>query len=328
MGLLVGMRIMFHGEKPAFFLLGDSGISGFRVVPGQRIQDVLAYSNPDYRVMSWAETGAMPLDYFMQYSRGCLLAGKPQTVVIAMSPDKFIECKNPHRFFSDGVNLRWIPWNRAGKDFIHILTPRERNVALVQQASMPFYAVAELGKYLWERYVEWPSDRAKMLNPSRARNAEVSLKAAESGKARDTLRIPDDQGFANMPLARDGEFLLRTLREQGVETRVILLPIGNPDLIHATYSAHAQANLDTLKVRMRHWLEAQGQAYVDFNAPEDAAHFTGANWDDMNHLKSPAAFAYMAGRIAPLFSRPAARNPQSRISLINPDGDGSQDKRK
>ncbi len=322
------MRVTFHSNKPGVFLLGDSGIGNYRLDPGQRLQDFLERSNPKTEVDNWAEPGATPMDFFLQYSRGCALAGKPRTAIIAFSPDKFLEAPDFHRFDDGGVNLRWLPWNSTGLKLFSRLTGKERNAAIVQQASMPLYAAADLGKSLWIRYVQWPWERSQMLTPSGERKKRIEMKSIESGKAKDTLKLIGDDAFAELPLAKDCEFLLRSLREQGVETRVILLPIGNPKLIRLTYSNHAQANQDSVKARMRHWLDVQGQSYVDFNAPGEMDHFPDSTWDDMSHLKSPSAFAYMSRRIQEFLRSAAVRDVQMPYSLVNSSGeDGNADAR-
>lgn len=316
--LLVGIRCGFHDKRPTLFLLGDSGIGNYRLDPGQRFQDFLEGMSPGTKVENWAEPGATPLDFLLQYSRGSLVSGKPQSVVVAFSPDKFLDEDGLHRFDEGGQNLRWIPWNATGWKLFTRLSPKERNVAIVQQASVPFYAVADLGKSLWIRYVQWPWERSRMRTATLERRKKIEAKSIECGKARDTLKIVDERGYAQLPLARDAEFLLTSLREQGIETRVILLPIGNPGLIHKTYSAHAQANHDTLTVRMRHWLDGLGQEYVDFNSPEEMAHFPDSAWDDMSHLKSPAAFAYMSRRVHKSLASPTAHIMQQPLSAISP----------
>ncbi len=312
------MRCGFHDKRPTVFLLGDSGIGNYRLDPGQRFQDFLEGMSPGTKVENWAEPGATPLDFLLQYSRGTLVSGKPQSVV-AFSPDKFLDDDGGHRFDEGGLNLRWIPWNKTGWKLFVRLTPKERNVAIVQQASVPFYAVADLGKSLWIQYVQWPWERSQMRTANVERRKKIEAKSIECGKARDTLKIVDEKAYAKLPLAKDAEFLLTSLREQGIETRVILLPIGNPSLIQKTYSAHAQANHDTLKVRMRHWLDGLGQEYVDFNSPEEMVHFPDSTWDDMSHLKSPSAFSYISQRIHKSLASPSAHIMQQPLSAVSSD---------
>jgi hypothetical protein len=304
LGILLGLRIAFRDSRPSLFLMGDSGIGNYRLDPGQRLQDALGRLTPGMRVENWAEPGGTPLDYYLQWQRGALAAGRPRRVVVAMEHPKFLELTSAHRFDEDGVNLRWIPWNRSGRELFRMLSPRERNVAMVQQASVPFYGLADLGRLLWIRYVQWPKERAEMRAAGPGRWLKIEPKCADLGRAWDTLTVPDDSAFAALPRAVDGAFLFRALRESGIETRVLLIPFGNPDMMERTWSPQSIAKRDTVLARMRGWLEAQGVAYIDLNTPEELARFPDPVWDDLQHIKDPAAFAYMAERIAGSWTQP------------------------
>ena len=305
LALLLVVRVAYRDSRPALFLLGDSGIGNYRFDPGQRLEDELGRLDPSRRVINWAEPGATPLDYYLQWRRGALAAGKPHTVVVAMEHVRFLDQVCGRRFDEDGVNLRWIPWDRSGRELFRSLNAHERNVALVQQASVPFYAAADVGRLLWIRYLQWPRERARMRAAGPDRRVKIEAKAADLGRGWDTLTVPDDSAFASLDRTRDGAFLLRSLREAGIETRVLLLPFGNPAVLRKTWSPEAIAKLDTMTVRMRHWLEAQGVEYIDMNAPEEAEHFPDAVWDDLAHIKDPAAFAYLAERIHASLLKPA-----------------------
>ena len=315
----IGLYWRFHEHKPMIFVLGDSGIGNYRLEPGNRFQDILEKTNPGIVVDNWAQPGATPMDFLLQYTRGKLLAGKPQSVIIAFSPDKFLEDAIPHRFDDGGANLRWIPWNQTGWQLFSRLSTKEKSTAIVQQSSVLFYAATDLGKALWIRYVQWPWERSQMRMASCERRKRIERKSLQCGRERDTLKIVDDKAYGELPLAKDAEFLLSSLKKEGVETRVILLPIGNPHLIHRTYSLRAQANHDTLTVRMRHWLENMGQPYVDFNAPQEITHFPDSTWDDMAHLKSPLVFAYMSQRLERGWHKRHDRFMQQRFSVISKD---------
>ena len=195
------------------------------------------------------------------------------------------------------MNLRWIPWDRAGWDFFWHLTPHERNVALVQQAGLPFFAAADVGRALWIRFVQWPWERARMRAAPSERRQQIEQFAVRNGHALEATTIRDDAGFAAQPRARQAREMFEALRKDNVRTLVLVLPYGNPDLLRRTHSTRALTQRDTLIERMRTWLERQGIAYIDFNTPQELAHFPDAVWDDHCHLKSPVAVAYIAGRI-------------------------------
>ncbi len=315
--LLAGIRLYFHYDRPAIFLLGDSGIGNYRLEPGQRLQDLMERMIPGTHVENWAEPGAAPLDFFLQLSRGELVAGIPQTVVIAFDPAKFLDDASTCRLDEDGVNLRWIPWNREGLSLFLSLTPRQRNAALAQQASVPFYAVADMGRALWLRYVLWPRDRARMRISDAERRKLIEVKTLEQARGLEAEKLVDERAYAKLPRTRDAEFLLRSLQNKGVETRVLLLPFGNPGLIHKICSASVQAKHDSVDVLMQHWLRSMNVSYIDFNAPAEIIHFPDSTWDDLAHPKSPAAFAYISERLRQLLANPGPWPESSHLSALS-----------
>lgn len=315
--LFAGIRLFYHHDRPAIFLLGDSGIGNYRLEPGQRLQDMMERMIPGTHVENWAEPGAAPLDFFLQLSRGELVAGTPQTVVIAFDPAKFLDDAGTCRLDEDGVNLRWIPWNREGLALFRSLTPRQRNAALAQQASVPFYAVADVGRALWLRYVLWPRDRARMRIADAERRRQIEVKTMEQARGLEADKLVDERDFANLPRTRDAEFLLRSLRNKGVETRVLLLPFGNPGLIRKICSAGVLAKQDSVDVLMQHWLQNMKVSYLDFNAPAEITHFPDSAWDDLAHPKSPAAFAYISERLSQILAPPGPLAESSHMSAMS-----------
>lgn len=289
-------RFRFHDPRPKLFLLGDSNIGNYRLDPGDRLEDAWQREEPGLRVENWAEPGATPLDFFLQYCRGTLLAGRPQRVVIALEPQKLLPGVRPHRFDEGGVNLRWLPFSRQGWELWRRLTPEERNVAVAQKASLPLYAIADCVRSLWLRWIQWPRERAKMLAAGDERRRKIEAKAVERAEREETEEIPGDRELAELAYAQDAAFVLAALRAEGVETRVILMPYGNPEINRKTCSPSLLAKHDTLVVRMRRWLDRQQVDYVNLNAPEELERFPPSVWDDQDHLKDPAAIAYIARR--------------------------------
>jgi hypothetical protein len=277
--------------------------------------------DPGTRVYNWAEPGASPLDFYLQYRRGVLLAGRPKKVLIALDPSKFLWLYSIHRLDEGGTNLRWLPFDRGGLALWKRLSSSERNRAAVEAAGLPFYAIADAARGLWLEFVQYPWQRGKMLCASGERRKRIEAKSAEGAEREAQEPMPDDQALAALPLAQDAAFLLSALRSDGVETRVMLMPFGNPDLIRKTCPPVVLAKHDTLALRMHHWLERQGVEFVDFNAPEEMAHFQAQAWDDRDHLKDPAAFAYMAERVHHAWDPP---HP-APISFADPDGPAGGD---
>lgn len=182
---------------------------------------------------NWAEPGACPLDFLLQYENGCQVAGKPQRVVIAMTPDKFLKDGGAHRFDEDGVNLRWIPLGERSSLIWISLTPRERNVAVVQRLGAFFYANLDLGRALWIRYVQWSWERYAMNRGRHCRKQRIWQHAVDLGKQLETIDIGTNAHFDSLPKAKDADLLILALRQNGVQALGIVLPYGNPTLIES-----------------------------------------------------------------------------------------------
>jgi len=307
-------RLRFHDRRPLVFLLGDSNIGNYRFLKGERLEDDLQRMEPDARVENWAEPGATPLDFYLQYCRGVLLAGRPKKVVIALDPTKFLWIYCPHHLDEGGTNLRWLPLTRGGMALWARLSPHERNMAVVELAGLPFFAIADAVRGLWLEWIQFPWERNRMLTASAERRKLIEAKSASRAKGEKQEIMPDDQGLAALPLALDASFLLSTLHADGVETRVMLMPFGDPALIRKTCPPEVIAKHDTLTVRMHHWLQRQSADFIDFNEPGNMAHFPAGSWDDRDHLKNPATFAYIAERVHRSWEQPRA----SGISLAEP----------
>jgi hypothetical protein len=153
-----------------------------------------------------------------------------------------------------------------------------------------------------------------MLTATADRRKRIEAKSASRALKEKQETMPNDEGLAALPLAQDASFLLSALRTDHVETRVMLMPFGDPALIKKTCPPEVIAKHDSLAVLMHHWLERQSTDFIDFNDPADMAHFPAGTWDDRDHLKDPAAFAYMAERV----HRSWEQSRAARISLADP----------
>jgi hypothetical protein len=317
-----GARLRFHDSRPLVFLLGDSNIGNYRLAKGQRLEDALQRMEPGTRVESWAEPGATPLDFFLQYCRGVLLAGRPKKVVIALEPSKFLDAYCPHRLDEGGTNLRWLPLSRSGLTLWSRLSSSERNMAFVELSGLAFFGIADAARYLWLDWVQFPWERNKMLTATEERRKRIEAKSTERGLKEKLLAMPDDQSLAALPLAQDGNFLLSALHADGVETTVMLMPFGNPALIRKTCPPEVIAKHDTLVALMNHWLERQPVEYVDFNSPVEMAHFPDPTWDDRDHVKDPAAIAYLAERVHRTWEQARPAGVSLADPALPPSGDG------
>ena len=293
-----GVRLAHHDARPRVFLLGDSFIGNYRFAPGQRLEDDLGRLQPGYRVDNWAQAGDQPLDFLLQLYRGRLIAGEPRIAIVAFSPDKFLPHGCPSRTDARGTNLRWIPWNRTGWELFLSLNPRQRNLAVAQQAALPFYALADGVRSLWREKVEWERDRKRMRSASSERGRRIFESCRARAHSQDTAVVPTPGRFADLPLARDADLLVRGLRAEGVETRVVLLPWGNPELLARVSTPKAAAGRDSITALMREWLADRNLDVLDLTVPEALAHFPASMWDDAEHPKDPALFEYVSRRIS------------------------------
>lgn len=300
----IGARVWHHDSRPRVFLLGDSFIGNYRYAPGTRLEDDLARLEPDCRIDNWAQSGAEPLDFLLQMYRGRLLAGKPRSVVIALSADKFLAHEHRPRTCSRGANLGWLPWDGVGWRLFRSLTSRERGLALVQKAALSFFGAADAVDAVWRERVVWNRDRRRMCHAPGDRHKRILERAKEKLAYLDTLKIPSQQAYAGLTFARDAAFMLRGLREEGVEPRVVLLPWGNPELYARVCTPRALATRDSLTERMRAWLRNQNVPVLDLSSAGEMAHFPGRAWDDANHPKDASVFEYMSRRIAEAWPRP------------------------
>ncbi len=295
--LWAGLRFASESKKVDIVLLGDSGIGNYRLEPGHRLQDFMEANDPSVRVENWAESGASPLDFYLQFCRGRLVHNQPVLAIIGLSPDRFLGDCALHRFKADGVNLGWIPWNRDGCALFRSLSSHQKNVAIVRQAGVPLYALLDFGAYLWNEYVDGPWQRKSMRASPQERRKLAIANALIRASKEESLVLGDEKTFDQLPMATDTRFVLDALHHLGVETKVMLLPFGDPALIQRSCSKQVLAKHDSIVVEMRHWLESGKEQYVDFNTPEDLAHFPDSTWDDWNHLKSPSAMAYISEKV-------------------------------
>lgn len=295
---LAVVRFYFHDSRPKVYLLGDSCIGNYRLDPGDRLQDQLGRAlGGRFGVRNWAEPGARPADFYLQLARGRLFAGKPEQVVVAIAPDKFIPGGGSGRFDEDGANLRWLPWSETGVKFWQRLGERERRVALVQQAGIVLYGAADLARLSWIRHVQWPWERHRMRVAGADRRRKVKEHFRRKGIDEASMPLLAQADFDTLSRARDFHIMLSLVREEGIAPTVVLLPCANPDLSAEVLPPKVLASRDSVDRMMRRWLEREGVGYIDFNEPGRIQRFPDRFWDDGDHLRDPAAFAILAESI-------------------------------
>jgi len=290
-------HLLDPSDRPRLFLLGDSCIGNYRQHPGQRIQDLLQRINGNYHVDNLAEPGAAPLDYLLQYFKGVRVLGRPERAVFTVTPDKFLPDGDTLRFNEDGVNLRWIPWNRSGQLLWQHMTPREQEIGMVQQVNVVLGGFVDGLRALWIRYIQWPWERYRMLTSDLTRRQRIFNRTVGVGKQLEGTPVGDSAMFSRFPKSRDAALALEILRREHIPTLVLILPYANPALVQRAFSPLALAKRDSSIVRMKEWLGHEGVTYLDLNAPQHLSQFPDERWDDHVHLKDPRAFAYMAEQI-------------------------------
>jgi len=290
----VSVRLFLRDSRPTLFLLGDSCISNYRMSPGERIQDFLQNMEPGLHVENWAYSGAAPLDFLLQVCKGRFLSSSPHCVIITMGPDKF----NAENRLNDETDLRWLPINRTGLKIWKVLSPQERDEAVVQKTGLALYGFVDLTHSLWTSYWKWPQRRHAMRHASPWRRRKIEAQVREIGTSLETQSIGGNTEFAAQTRAKDAQLLLDVLREQGIETLVIIHPYGNPLLVARNFSPLAIAKRDTLNLRMRNWLDARDVSYLDFDSPQERRNFPDSVWDDYVHMKAAHAFYYLSQKTA------------------------------
>ena len=304
---LAVIRILNRSSRPRIFLLGDSCIGNYRLHPGRRFEDILQKANPGYRIDNLAEPGAAPLDYLMQSFKGRITRGDADHVILAMTPDKFLESGTP-RLDEDGANLRWLPWNRFGLEIWGTLSPQEREKCLVQQINFIFFGPVDALRALWIRFVQWPWERYRMWASGIHRHRLIYERTVAIGKDLETTPIGSPSDFSARPRAQDAAEVLSILRQERIRTLVVILPYANPSLVEKAFSPLALAKRDSSIVRMKQWLDQQGATYIDFNQPQCLSQFPDNRWDDHVHLKDSRAYAYMATEIDHWIAEPSFRS--------------------
>ncbi len=322
---LLAVRLFLRDGRPDLYLLGDSCIGNYRMDPGTRLQDFLQRMEPNLCVHNWAEPGSSPLDFLLLVCKGKLISDQPYKVIITMAPDKLMGGPE-NRLDEDGANLRWISFDRIGLQIWQALTPRERNVAVVQKTSLFLYGFTDLGRALWISYWQWPHERHAMRHASHHRREKIKRKVEEIGKTLETTPIGSDADFASQIRAHDAKLLLDVLRDDGIEPLVIVHPYGNPFLLAHFFSPRALAKRDSIDLRLCDWLSNQHVSYLNLDSPKELRNFPDSVWDDNAHMKAAQVFYYLSQRIAGWLSANYQnlphRKPAASHAMIQTPGNG------
>lgn len=295
--LLLALKFCLDDPRPKAWLLGDSGIGNYRLLPGERLEDALGFMLPEFTVRNWAEPGAHPYDLWLQDQKGRLVAGRPSVIIVVISPDKFYG-DSLDRFDENGANLRWLPWNRNGLQLLDRLSVTEFHCAVVEQFDFLAFATADVLRALWLHQVQWPWERHCMQKASSERVRKIEAKTRTLGTSLEAMSPGDDAAFARMPRTQDMEQILEFWKAEGIPVLVVLHPYANPHLLARTWSPKALARRDSITALMLRWLQRQPVKTLNLNSPDQIATFPDSCWDDYAHLKDPKVFHQMAEQIA------------------------------
>ncbi len=289
-------------------LLGDSETANFRLPPGHRLHEAIERDDPGARVWNFARPGSFTGDYYLLLQKALFLGIKPERVVALYSPGKFHYragipgarvLKPPLRFYYEDANLKWLPLNAEGFAYWRTLAPDDKKEAIIQKPVLLTTGYYEILSEIWERQFVWPYSRRKMekIGPERAAYRERNARAGSRDWESAFMAVRDED-FENFIQARDFELLIANLNERGIPLLVVLFPTGNPELLEKYVSQEAKNNLEYAHLQMVRWLGRRGVTTIDLGGPGEAVHFPPSAWDDLHHLKDPAAIAYVARRIA------------------------------
>jgi hypothetical protein len=289
-------RIVYWDSRPKVFLLGDSGFCNYRLAEGEKLEDQMSTMLADKCVLNFAKPGARPIDLALQYTRGKAVAGKPDRVIALLSPELLLAV--PNRMDGDGEDLRYLPLDADGLAIFRHISPREKNIAVVQRVSQFFLAPTDAAHELWLRWWKWPRKRIELIRSGPKRKVKIAEHCARRGEIMDATKMPTASEYDTLQTMRDVGLLLDRIAISGAKPEVVILPFGNPDLIATNWSTVAQGKRDTSIARLRNWLDRRQISYLDFNEAEWTTAFPGAEWDDMDHLHSPKSYGLIARRIA------------------------------
>lgn len=292
----LGLRQILPGRAHTVLVLGDSVLAGYRMAKGNRFEDWLQRElGPDWTAVNFAAPASQPGDYYLQLAQAELLGVKPELVVIGLTPHKLVpEVADSPRLAEDGINLRWLPFTAEGKRFYSTLTPHEQRMTWVYRAGLLF-GFCDMLQALWREQVEWPINRYQ-----RARRSPEQRRTWMASRAREL-----DERWQNVDAElarlrarrtreiRDLAFLVDALRARHTRVAVLMTP-GFHTGVYQTLSARTLENLQQAYRETLALCSDWGLAVLDFNRSSERVRFLPAQWEDLQHLRSPDCFRRMA----------------------------------
>jgi lysophospholipase L1-like esterase len=294
LGTWLYVRSEFVSAKRQLLFVGDSTVANVRLAPGERFEDwANGILGDDWRAQNFAHSGAGVGDFFLQYQKARVLGVEPDLVVLGFQPSKLVP-RSEHRFMSNGSNLAWLPFDRYGYEMYLSLSSARKNIAITGKLGLLFGFTDAITAWWYER-VTAPDGRSGFLSANaKKHHSRVVANAQLEGKRwTNSVHLGSYAELAAGDSARDLALFARYLREHEQPAVVILLPQANPALIKKTFSPAAQEKLSKAHEITRQFCLDQGLALIDFNEDESFKTFRAPEWDDLFHLKSPAAYQRM-----------------------------------
>jgi len=314
-GLLVGLgacliatlltftvaRIHYATDKHRLIIIGDSVVANYRAAPGSRVQDIAQqHLGGSWAVQNFAESGARMADYYLLLAKAELLGFKPDAAVLELNPSKLVrEFDSGADLDEDGRGLMWLPMNREGVAYAKLRSAHFRDLVPLRKASLLFGFYEGL-RNTWLERINWPARRRLMAKEDRrVRRQRMRQRAIELGQEWSTrVELQTYEQYLASPRVRDLEFLLQALARRGVRTSVLLPPWPNQHVIDAALTPHGHEVLAQSRTYLLRFCAERGVPVTELDNAATLATFTDQHWDDLEHLRSPHAYAVMGEAVA------------------------------
>lgn len=282
-GTLVGSRLRVQRDRTLVIFIGDSFTHNYRFGEGQRLEDLLGRELGDaYQVFNLARAGARPLDLLLQIHRGELILGPVHRVVLPLTLDKFViaDPRRHARLDKRGDNLKWLALSRDSRRTVATFDAELWRKLVVHKLGLLFGFYDALEEEFVER-LQSPWERDQMRRDSPRRRRAIQRKTRELARFYDAL--PPDRLRLDNAAGRDLVLAVEYTRRKGIPLLVVLLPVGNMDVVKSEFSPRARANLEALRRASLDWCRQQDVPCVDLTQ-----RLPGAYYDDFTHLKHVA----------------------------------------
>jgi hypothetical protein len=310
LGSWAGARLHYATPKQRLLIIGDSVVSNYRVPPGSRVQDVAQRRlGAAWSVRNFAESGARIADYYLMLKKAELLGFAPDVAVLELNPSKLVrEFDLGPDLDEDGRGLMWLPLDSEGERYMQLRSAHHADVLPLRKASLLFGFYEGL-RALWLEQINWPARRRAMTAEDRAtRHRRVRENALGLGRVWSAkVESQSYDEFLASPGVKDLDFVVRALLERGVRTSILLPPWPNQSLIAEVLSERGRELLAQKRGYLLRFCAERKLPVIALDDPKTLASFA-EHWDDLEHLRSPHAYAAMGEAVAaaaePLGSKP------------------------